>query len=178
MRECNVLARPYAKAAFEYALEQNDLTSWQHFLLALSICARDAKIKLMLQSPEFCDEKAAELLLQLTEGLVPRGGQHFIQLVCQNKRVEVLANVTILFDNLFLAHQKQLHVDVTTAVEMQENETNSLNQVLSQRFKQAIHMRRHVKPAILGGAIVQIGDRIFDGSYLTQIKRLTKTLTM
>ena len=171
------IARPYAKAAFEFALDKNQVQEWNTFLDILNHVISDDKIASTLQLPEYKDEKAVALLLKLTEGFLPANGENFLRVVAMNKRLLILPAVASQFGDLLSEHQKQLHIDITTAVKLSNDEQNSLNTALKQHFNKAISVSFDVDEAILGGVIVRTGgDHVIDGSLAHQVKQLTKTL--
>lgn len=57
MAELSTLARPYAKAAFDYAKEQNVINNWENFLLIASSIVRDESFSLLLSNPAISAEQ-------------------------------------------------------------------------------------------------------------------------
>ena len=68
MSELTTLARPYAKAAFEFALEKKNLSSWTTMLEFLSVVVIDPDMAKLLDSPKVTREKASEAMLLVAEG--------------------------------------------------------------------------------------------------------------
>lgn len=176
MSHQNVLARPYAKAAFEYALGAKSLDQWAQFLKLLSCCIADASVITILQKPSCTVEQSVTLLLQLVEGFLPEGGENFIKLLAENQRLFVLTAIFNLFDALYKEYQQQLHVDVTTAIDIDTNQQNDLNAALKAYFKKAVSVDYYVKPDMLGGVIIRTGNHVIDDSYVAQLKQLTNVL--
>ena len=65
MAEVSTVARPYAKAAFEYAQEKGDLTQWSNMLAQASAVAVDSEMKNVLDSPSLTNEQKAEIFVEV-----------------------------------------------------------------------------------------------------------------
>ena len=72
MSQQATLARPYARAAFEAAKNQQALDSWQRKLAVSSALVADARVKLLLANPMLSQQQAAELVLPADEALWER----------------------------------------------------------------------------------------------------------
>ena len=65
-----------------------------------------------------------------------------------------------------------LEVKVTTAKKLTSDEYQSISAILTERLGSDIYMNKIVDPAILGGIIVQVGDKVFDASALRKLKKM------
>lgn len=68
-------------------------------------------------------------------------------------------------------------VNVTSAVALEESERKKLLQALKKRFGGTHELREHVDTEILGGLVVEIGDRRYDASIKGKLERLNHALT-
>jgi len=110
-----------------------------------------------------------------------------------NKRVHpiVAANVALLAEQGhgrilpevvqdFISNAAQsrgtLTAEVTSAVELNDDQRERLRTALSARTKRAVVLRTVVDPKIGGGLIVRVGDQIMDGSVSHNIERLRASL--
>ncbi len=176
MTNANVIARPYAQAAFDYALEQQQLPAWQRALSGLAQCIEHPKMQWVLQSPRYTPEQVGERVLTLMNDLLEQPCQQFVQLLAENKRLEALTQISELFDALYRQHQQVLPVEVTTAIAFDKTDADKLIAALHKRFAQQLEVTYHVDATILGGVIVRAGDVVIDGSFASQLTRLTNTL--
>ena len=62
MAELSTLARPYAKVAFEYAVEAKDLEGWSTSLALAGSVAQQASVNKLLSSPSSTADQQADLL--------------------------------------------------------------------------------------------------------------------
>lgn len=84
MAELSTLARPYAKAAFDYADEHQVADDWQDFLFVASHIVKDPSFSDLLDNPEVAAEKKASALVELYDTQVAVAGDSaFKQLLAQ-----------------------------------------------------------------------------------------------
>ena len=65
-----------------------------------------------------------------------------------------------------------LEVKVTTAKKLTSDEYQSISAILTEKLGSEIYMNKIVDPAILGGIIVQVGDKVFDASALRKLRKM------
>ena len=65
MAELSTLARPYAKAAFEYAVDAADLKSWSDSLKAASAVSQEEKVVQLLGAPGYTSEQRATNTIEI-----------------------------------------------------------------------------------------------------------------
>ena len=64
----------------------------------------------------------------------------------------------------------------TTAKKLSVDEYQSISVILAEKLGRDIFLNKNVDPAILGGIIVQVGDRVFDASALRKLKKMEVVL--
>ena len=176
MTEYNALARPYATAAFEYAMAEKTLDKWQQGLTCLAQCVNNDKIKAALQLPKSTPDAAGGILLALCDGYLDASMVNFIKLLAAHERLMVLPSIATLFDGLRHSQQKTLHIDVTTTFSMTGDQQSALEAALVRYFEKNIAVDYHVDPTILGGVVVKAGDKVIDASFAGQLQQLTAAL--
>jgi F-type H+-transporting ATPase subunit delta len=65
---------------------------------------------------------------------------------------------------------------VTTAVSLSEQEKDAFRKKLAAQYGESLGFDFSVDPALLGGAIVQVGDKLIDGSVATRLEALSNAL--
>ena len=171
------IARPYAIAAFLYAREKKHLPRWKTFLEAASLVTSDERITQILANPEVTSGKLFELFNGVLTSILDAEQKNFLLLLAQNKRLGMLPEIAVLFNAYYLALEKSSRVRVITATKMEENFQKKLTEALTKRIKQDVTLQCDIDPAILGGAVIHIGDRVIDGSIRGKLTRLLKNLT-
>lgn len=172
------LARPYALAAFEYARDKGVLPAWKNFLTASALITNNAQVSRLIANPEFPDNKLFELYHSILEkDLGDEAQKNYLHVLAQNKRLMLLPNISDLFDTYFEALERISNVRIVTAVDIEDRFKQQLKQALARRIQHEVKLNVEVNPALLGGAIIHIGDRVIDGSVRGKLTRLLNNLT-
>lgn len=180
MTDMTAIARPYAKAAFEFALEHKDLSAWSKILEHLAQIIADPLCVAFLTDPATTAQQHCELLKSMLRQMkVTHESDHlhnFIELLAHNKRLLAVPSVYQLFEILRANYEKTLTVDVVSFSELSKEQIKNLTHRLSQRLQRDITINITIDPNILGGAIIRAENFVLDGSVRTQIKNLSNTL--
>ena len=81
MAELSTLARPYAKAAFEYAVEAKDVQGWSDSLSLAASVAQQPAVEKLLSSPSATAEKQAEAVQNICGDELATACQNFISIL-------------------------------------------------------------------------------------------------
>ena len=75
------------------------------------------------------------------------------------------------------AIKELMDVKITTARKLSVNECQSISEILTDKLGCEVFLNKSVDPAILGGIIVQVGDKVFDSSVLRKMKKMENVMT-
>lgn len=175
MAENLTVARPYAQAAFDVALEANNLDGWQNLLEAIHevlilTCNRHS-LKLA-PNPQI----AADSLISLLKDLVDEGGKNFIKVIGENNRFEVIPEIFEEFVRLRDKHDKCLECTLISARAFSDSEIESLKDKLAKKYDAKVVISSKIDKTLIGGAILKIGDKVIDASVKTSLTNLSTTL--
>jgi len=176
MAELSTLARPYAKAAFEYANEKGAVDQWAAMLSLLAgLSEFDAVADLISAPDQTPAEKSEQLIAICGDGLSVEGA-NFLKNLADNRRLSLLSEIQVQF-NAFQAEQdKTLDVDVVAARAMDQAQQDRLAGALQQRLERTINIKVSVDAALIGGAVIRAGDTIIDGSVSGRLARLAEAI--
>ncbi|MCI6907157.1 MAG: F0F1 ATP synthase subunit delta [Succinatimonas sp.] len=175
MAENLTVARPYAQAAFDVALEANNLDGWQNLLEAMSIACKDQYFMDSLKlapNPQI----AADSLISLLKDLVDEGGKNFIKVIGENNRFEVIPEIFEEFVRLRDKHDKCLECTLISARAFSDSEIESLKDKLAKKYDAKVVISSKIDKTLIGGAILKIGDKVIDASVKTSLTNLSTTL--
>jgi len=177
MAETSTVARPYAKAAFEYACEQQVLESWSEWLTKLGqvVAVRDAQK--LLSSPKLNAERKVELIVELADVTIDDAAKRFLTTLGEKGRLGVLPQVASQFEHLRAEREKRIEVFVVSAYELDDKQQNKLAGALKKRLNREISITTQVDPKLIGGVILRAGDTVIDGSLRGRLNRLSEALT-
>jgi len=175
MSELTTVARPYAKAAFEFAVEAKAIDSW---LAQLTFAAEVAKDKTIIGfiSGGASAEQAQALFLNVCGEQVDSQCQNFLKVMAKNERLLVLPQVLEQFVELKADFDQEVYVDVTSAVEVTAEQKTTLSAALEKRLARKVKLNCFVDASIVSGLIIQAGDMVIDGSVKGKLNRLATTL--
>ena len=175
MSELTTVARPYAKAAFEYAVEANAINDWLEMLVFAAEVSKNETMADFL-SGSASVEQAQTLFLNICEGQLDSNGQNFIKVMAENKRLLVLPQVVNQFSELKAEHEKTITVDVTSAVELTAEQITTLSAALEKRLARKVKLNCNVDATIVSGLVMKAGDMVIDGSVRNKLNRLATTM--
>ena len=178
MAELTTLARPYAKAAFEYAIEAKQLAEWSEMLGFAAQVVNDESMQQLLTSPHFTKEDQTAAMLKVVEDKFDAKGVNFIKLLAQNKRLLALPEIEVLFNYLRSEFEKIIEAQVTSASELNEQQITQLKEKLSAKLGRKVEISVDLNADLLGGLIIQAEDLVIDGSVRGQLAKLSDTLNV
>ena len=177
MSSLTTLARPYAKAAFELALGDDNLADWSGMLSAAAAVTVDEGMADWLASPHSTAAKAVEIIVEAIGGDVDSRFQGYLGVLADNDRLSLCAEISRMFEQLRAEAEKRLQVRVVSSVALQDADTERMRSALAKRFDRDITLNNDIDANVLGGAIIYAGDQVIDGSLLGRLKRLETLLS-
>ncbi|UYF99939.1 MULTISPECIES: F0F1 ATP synthase subunit delta [unclassified Halomonas] len=176
MAELLTVARPYAKAAFEYARDQQAFDSWSQTLNFLSVAVADDTLRRVLGSPKVSSEQKVELLCDLLSEK-PDGLDRFLTTLAAQGRLMALPFIADQFERLRAEHEERVEVLVTSAYKLTAPQKTKLANALKKRLNREISITTQVDKSLIGGVILRAGDTVIDGSVRGRLNRLSDALT-
>lgn len=175
MAEFKTIARPYAKAVFESALEHNNLEIWSDVLADLSSVIKDKSATALLRSPKLSSKDKIEFLKSFVNHDVPQI-EHFISLLVSNNRVILLPNIYELYESFKKAHMQAASIKLISAKSLGDEYIEKFREALSKAIGKTVSLISDVDASLIGGAKVVIGDTVIDGSVKGKLFRLANSL--
>ena len=173
MSQALTLARPYARAAHAAARDEGRLDAWSQALGFAAQVAADPRVAGLLLNPELGREQAVALL-------APQGAEasftRFLGLLADAGRLPLLAEVAGLFEQLRAEEQKLVRATVTSATALSADEVEKLRAALKRRFGREVELETAVDASLIGGAVIDAGDVVIDGSLKGKLARLQTAL--
>ncbi|MGH8211501.1 MAG: F0F1 ATP synthase subunit delta [Steroidobacteraceae bacterium] len=177
MADKTTIARPYAKAAFEEARGENRLGPWSEAMRAAATVVTDPRVETLLGNPRVTAGELAQLVIDIAGQQLGDHGANFVRTLADNHRLACLPEISARFDELKDAAEKIVDVTVTSAAPLDDTQRKTLATALERKLQRAIRMQCHTDPSLIGGAVLQAGDLVIDGSLRTQLNRITYELT-
>ncbi len=176
MAELSTLARPYAKAAFEFAADAGDLQGWSKSLSLAGAVAQQPAVVKLLSSPSSTAAQQALAVTDICGDELGETGQNFIKILSENRRLQLLPQISHQFETMKANREKAVDVDVVAAHEMDAEQQQSLSDALSAKLERKINMQVSLDKSLLGGAVIRAGDTVIDGSIRGRLTKLAESL--
>ena len=176
MAERATIARPYAKAAFEYARDAKALARWSQGLKAAAEVVADPRVGPLTKSPQWSAADLVSLITDVTGDELDAGLQNFVRVLAENRRLLLLPEIAAHYEMLRSAVENTIDVEVVSAAPLDAAQAEKLERALSTRLKRRVRMQNAVDPTLLGGAVVRAGDLVIDGSLKGRLQRLATEL--
>ncbi|SEI52346.1 F-type H+-transporting ATPase subunit delta [Allopseudospirillum japonicum] len=176
MAETTTVARPYAKAAFEFALSQGKLNDWSKMLSAVAAAADQGEVKQLLLNPALTSAQKAEVLLEICQSSLDESVRHFVLALSENGRLPLIPVIAELYEALRAEQEQTVDVVVTSAYPLDEQQQNKLAQALRKRLNREVNLSTHEDKSLIGGIIIRAGDLVIDGSVRGKLAKLAEAL--
>ena len=166
------IARPYARAAFEYAKDNQQLTAWKIFLESARTMVQDTAMTRLLNKPDISPKQLYDFVSDVLSSVIDKSRANFLMLLAEEKRLLVIPEIAGLYKTYYEVLEKCSQVRVVTATKPDVSFEKQLSQVLTNRLQSAVTLQCDIDETLLGGAIIYIGDRVIDGSIRGKLTRL------
>ena len=177
MAELATVARPYAKALYGVALEQNKLEPWLAQLQTLALLTLDPKVASALDAPEKSAVDRAAVLADLApEAFSDEQMKNFVQILAENGRLALLPAVFEQYQIYALEHSKIQEATIYSAFAMSDDEFAKVVADLQTRFNTKLKASLVIDPQLIGGVKVEVGDQVLDMSVQGKLKTLHATM--
>lgn len=176
MAELTTLARPYAKAAFEVAVDGNSLGDWSRGLALVAAVVSEPSVKTALSSPSLTGEKQAGLLVDLLGDEITGPVKNFIAILADNKRLPLMPEIVGLFEILKANQEMRIDVNVISAFPLSGPLQEKLVASLKARLKRDVVLHSETDKSLIGGAVIRAGDLVIDGSVRGKLAKLAESM--
>ncbi|WP_111979004.1 F0F1 ATP synthase subunit delta [Algibacillus agarilyticus] len=175
MSELTTIARPYAKAAFDFAVETNKIDAVFAQLTFAAEVTKNESIKGLL-SGSVNPEQLAEIFIKVCGEQLDQNGQNLIKVMAENARLAALPDVVASYSALKAEYEKTAEVDVLSAVTLTETQMSSLAASLEKRLAKKVKLNCIVDTSVVGGLVIKSGDMVIDATIRGKLDRLAISL--
>ncbi|ASU15498.1 F0F1 ATP synthase subunit delta [Actinobacillus pleuropneumoniae] len=177
MSELSTVARPYAKAAFDFALEQGQLDKWQEMLQFSAFVAENEQVAEYINS-SLASGQISETFIKICGDQLDQYGQNFIRVMAENKRLAVLPMVFDTFVSLRAEHEAVKDVTIVSANELSQAQEDKIAKAMEKRLGQKVRLTNQIDNSLIAGVIIKYDDVVIDGSSRGQLNRLASALSL
>jgi F-type H+-transporting ATPase subunit delta len=165
----------YAQAIFEIALEHDELDKWQVDLKQITGLGANADVLVLFKSPKINYDDKAKIIDERLQTISPLARNLAYLLVSRNK-MNLIDGIAEQYQRLVDHYRGVERAVVTTAISLDQAETEKLNKALESLTGKSIIMETRVDPGILGGLVARIDGKLLQGSTQDKLLTLKKAL--
>lgn len=176
MAEVSRVARPYAKAAFEYAQGKGELTQWSDMLATATVVAEDSDMDRVLEDPSLTSEQKAGIFVDVCGADRVSGVKNFVSSLAEHKRLGAMPMIAEMFEKLKAAKDQALDVMVISAFELTTEQQNKLTETLKNKWQKDVSIETQVDSDLVGGVIIRAGDVVIDSSIRGKLAKVAEAV--
>ena len=130
----------------------------------------------LLVNPTYDTTTQSEIVLDFSQNKLNNVGQNFVRILGKNHRLTVLPDIQILFERYVAETNQRINATVTSAIQLNENNQCTITQALKQKFNRDVQCQFKIDPALIGGVMIHIGDKVIDGSLRGRLRNLRQAV--
>ncbi|GIK36684.1 MAG: F0F1 ATP synthase subunit delta [Chloroflexota bacterium] len=166
------LSRKYATAVFSLALE-----SWLNPLNAVQAeLTNNPTLVAGLRDKDRPFSERQHALDRIIPGDSSQQVRNFLYTLLKDGDIGLLGEVMGELERMIRGGPRVQVARVTTALPLSEQEKETFRQKLAAQYGESLAFDFDVDPALLGGAVVQVGDKVMDGSVATRLAAMSNAL--
>ncbi|MEM6052228.1 F0F1 ATP synthase subunit delta [Erwinia sp. P7711] len=175
MSEFTTVARPYAKAAFDFAVEHQSVDRWQQMLAFATEVASNEQVAELL-SGALAPEALSAQFIAICGDQLDEAGQNLIKVMAENKRLPALPSVLAQFIQLRAAHDATADVEVISSTTLSDEQLTKISAAMEKRLSRKVKLNCKIDKSVMAGVIIRAGDMVIDGSVRGRLERLADVL--
>jgi F-type H+-transporting ATPase subunit delta len=176
MRDATI-ARNYAEALLELARRANDQQGWGRMIAEVADAVEsNPTLQRFLESPRVSPAQKSAVLSKAFQDRMPRLLVRYLQTLVAKRRQMLLGEIAVAYRELLDQVEGRVHAQVTFAREVSDEQRASVAQGLSRILGKEVVPHVTINPAIMGGVVVKVGDRVMDGSVRRRLRLLRERM--
>lgn len=169
-------ARRYAQAAFELALEKDELDMWSDDLDYLVQAMETQEFSEILDAPQVTVAHKIKLIDETVGGSINPLTRNLLALLASRNSAGLLSDILDAYQGMLDAHRGIERGELVSAVPLSAEQQSKVEAMLKDMVGKDISLTVRVDPEILGGIVARVGDRVIDGSTRTKLEGLRREL--
>lgn len=175
--EVGTISSRYTRALFSLAKEKGmEIRVYADIKMLAESFASEPELKIALANPILPPNDKVRLLTAAAGIEVCDLYTRFIQLVIKHKREHLLPFIAHNYIRMYRKDKKIIRIRFSTAVPVDEKTQEHLKNKILQSTGGSIEFSGELKPELLGGFVLQIGNYRIDASYAAQLRDIRRRL--
>ena len=176
MIELTPLARPYAKALFDSAVESKNIDEMAEELKIMAVASKTEGVINTIENPSLSRQDVVSILVNLFEDSISDKSKKLLEILSENKRLNLLETIYLIYKDLLESHKGQNSIEVFVAVDPGNEAKDDIEQKLKSKYGKDANIFFSKDPAMMGGLSIKIGDETLDLSIRGKVNKLVNQL--
>ena len=168
-------ANRYALGLFQLAKQQGPLEQWVGDLGLVSEVLQTEEFHLFLGHPKVPNDRKVQAIGAAMQGVDPMV-RNLVALLATRGLIELFHEVRMAYGRLLDEDLGRQPVEVISAVPLDQNELDRISKLASDLTQKQVVLSSRVDESILGGLVIEIGDRVLNGSTVSRLEGLRNVL--
>jgi len=170
------IATVYARSLFEVAKEQDKLDEVrEQFGQIADAISADRELQVFFFSPYFSSAEKIAGLKRAVSG-VDAELLNFLELLIEKQRMPEIFRIRRQLDELWKQENRRIDVTVTSAVSLEPSVVEKVGEEIERQTGQKVELSSRVDAEILGGIVLQVGNKVLDASIRSRLEKLRKSV--
>ena len=175
MAELATLARPYAQALFQVAIN-GDLAQVSAEVAVLAAVTADTQLRQFADNPKVSPEQVLEVIAAAVKAPLGDTTKNLLSAVITNGRLTVLPEIAEQFQRLVNERFGVSDAQVFSAFAIDPAQLETLVATLEKRFGRKLNATVQIEPELIGGIRVVVGDEVLDTSVKARLEQMKAAL--
>ncbi len=171
----NVLAKRYAQAAFNIAVDQGNPEAWEGSLADISQAFESEEFGAFLENAKVPLDKKTQAI-QASFPKVDPLLLNLLNLMVAKGIAARMPEVLLAYRQLLDQHRGREQAEVVSAIPLEEAERQQVVGFLEELAQVNVVLESRVDPSILGGLVIRIGNKLIDGSTRSKLHTMSENL--
>jgi F-type H+-transporting ATPase subunit delta len=133
-------------------------------------------LEALFTSALIADDKKAALVDRLLKGRASPTLLNFLKVLGRHGRLDVLRSIHHVAQGLLDDQRKMVRVQVATASPLSDELKNRIAESVRQMFGRTPVLEVQVRPELIGGIMMRVGDTVYDGSIATRLEQFRQQM--
>lgn len=172
-----LVSKTYAGALFEVALEQNNIDQiLAEYTFVVEVIQQNPDFFRILTSPKISHEEKRNIYEDSFKESIGESLMNFLKILNDKKRNDSILDIYREFQERVNQHKGNVIAEVQSVIPLDKETIESLVEKLNKVTGKTVTVNNVINPEIMGGLIVQVGDKIIDGSIKRKLEHMKHDL--
>jgi F-type H+-transporting ATPase subunit delta len=173
----SIISTRYAKALFLVGTDNQCLDALKADMELLAATVKNNPVfAQVLDNPVIKPPQKRKVMNELLDKKVHPATVNLVSTIIRNRRETMLPDIARSFIDLYHEHRGIKRAHITSAVDLDGQARERLQEQLNTLFKAEVQMETEVNPGLIGGFILRAGDQQYDASLSSALKRMKQAL--